>query len=186
MINRIYKSAAKAISASKFGAVNIGGSKLSGTKFKEHILEKIKAGGVSERKLEEVLKSEGLGGSQISKRRRIIKMLTGNDTVKLSKKEERRMAERVKMRIAAARRSSEMGEGKPSMASSLMNRKGKKEALGRALENEKGEKTGMGSLGISGPSYSVTSSGSTSGPGPSSGGTSTGQSAPPIGFNKMG
>lgn len=191
MIQRIYKGAAKKISASRYGQAVVGGQKLSGTKLKKHIVEKIKAGGISSKKLEKALKEEGMTKSQLAKRRRLIKTLTGNDVEKLSKKEERRMAERVKMRIAAARRTSEMGDKKPSgMAAQLKNKKaGKEEALSNAMTTGEGAdktKVGMGSLGIQGRQYSVGAKSGPGGPGPSSGPSSAGSSGPPIGFNKMG
>lgn len=185
MLNRIYKSAAKKISASRYGTAVISGKKLSASKLKEHILDEIKSGGISGKKLEEVLKEEGMNKMQIAKRKRLIKRLTGTDVTKLSKKELSRQQERVKMRIAAARltsdRDAERGGG---MAGSR--KEVKRKALERAMTTGEGEdktKVGMGSLGISdkGSSFAGGSS-----PAPSTGGGSMGGGTPggtrPIGL----
>ncbi len=178
MIKRIYNAAAKNVAASKYGSVNIDGEKLSSSKLKKHILGKIKSGGISSKKLEKILKEEGVDNSQRDKRKKLVKMLTGDDERKMTKKEERRMQERVKMRIAAARRTSEMGDkNNKGMAASL---KSKQKSKGGALKSamtKDGEKITGKHLGVSGPDYNVSASKGTSGGGASANASSGGSAS---------
>lgn len=170
------------MSTSKIRSAVIGGTVFSPRKFKAHIIEKIKSGGISGKKLEEMLKDEGMDKSQLKKRRRLIAALTGRDVEKLSKKEERKIAERVKMRIAAARRSSEMmgggADGDEGMSVRRTSRSSEDRARNAAesLKARKLDKAGTSN-------NSVQSNAGIGGPAPMTGGTSA---APPISFNKMG
>jgi hypothetical protein len=178
MIKRIYNAAAKNIAASKYGSVNIDGEKMSSSKLKEHILGKIKSGGISSKKLEKILKEEGIDKSQVSKRKKLIKMLTGDNEHKMTKKEERRMQERVKMRIAAARRSSEMGDkGNKDVAAGLKARKKNKAGALKNSMTQDGEKVTGKHLGVSGPNYEVSASQGVSGGGASANSRSGGSAS---------
>lgn len=216
MINKIYRSVAKYIPASKFGGAVIGGKKMSANEFKDYVVNNVlKKHSLSGAELEKILKESGEEGSQLSKRRKFIKMITGNDEKKLTKKEEIRLQERIKARIAASRYTSEkVGEQTGGLAGQLRNRD-KKSTLDKVLTAQAGDdkggkmKIGASAIGIQGPSYKVTSKGGggRSGPGPSSkntgfgGGYATSSNAglggghgagsvnqlpkPPIGFNPM-
>ncbi|MDO8260654.1 MAG: hypothetical protein Q7T50_04125, partial [Candidatus Magasanikbacteria bacterium] len=80
MLNKIYRSVAKRIASSKFGGAVIGGEKLSAMKFKDHVTNDIlKKHSLSPYELEEILKDEGMDKSQLSKRKKLIRMISGND-----------------------------------------------------------------------------------------------------------
>lgn len=177
MINRIYRSVANRISASKFGGAVIGGEKLSDNKFKDFIVNKaLKKHSLTKTQLEEVLIQSGMEKSQLKKRKKFIKMITGDDEKKLTPKEEIRLRERIKARIAASRYTSEKaGEHPGGLAGQLRNRD-KKSTLDKVLTAQAGDekggkvKIGAGAIGIQGPNYKVTSQGGGGkvGPGPNS------------------
>lgn len=214
MLKKIYRSVAKYIPASKFGGAVIGGEKLSDIKFKEHIDKILRTkGNLSPYELEKILEEEGMIKGQLSKRHKFIKMISGDDEHKMTKKEELAHQARIKARIAAGRYSAEkIGEQPGGLAGQISRgRSGKEGALRRALVSKDNTKIGAGAIGVSGPNYKVTSQGGggTASPqasaaakrmsGTASANITRGSSSqlggnsgmgqhpqPPIGFNRMG
>ncbi len=84
MANKIYQGDIENVSSSEFGKVKIEGETLQGTKAKEAVADMAK-GGITERGLTEKLKQAGVSGSQISKRKQIIKAVSGGDDIKEKK-----------------------------------------------------------------------------------------------------
>lgn len=163
MINKIYRSVVKHIASTKFGGAVIGGEKLSANKFKDHVVNDVlKKRSLSPYELEEILKDEGMDKSQLSKRKKFIRMISGNEEKKLTPKEEILLREKIKARIAASRYTSEkVGEHPGGMAGQLRSRD-KKSTLDKVLttqaNDEKGGKVkiGAGAIGIQGRNYNVT------------------------------
>jgi len=214
MLKKIYRSVAKYIPAAKFGGAVIGGEKLSQTKFKEHVVNDIlKKKTLSPYELEKILEEEGMVKGQLSKRKKFIRMISGGEEHKMTKKEELVHQARIKARIAAGRYSAEkIGEQPGGLAGQISRgRSGKEGALRRALVSKDNTKIGAGAIGVRGPNYKVTSQGGGGSASPQAsaaanrlGGTASanitrGSSSqlggdsglgnhpqPPIGFNRMG
>lgn len=154
--NKITKATAKDLSRQRYGVANLGGKLLSASELKDHIISKIKSGGISGAKLEKILKNEGMDKSQLEKRKRLIKTLTGNDVKKLSKSEIIKIANRMKANIASARYVADKADSHSSgMAGALLRRKsGKDEALMNST-TDKGVKVGASMIGAKVPSGAV-------------------------------
>lgn len=202
------------IPAAKFGGAVINDEKLSQTKFKDHIVnEVLKKKSLTPYELEKILKEEGMVKSQLSKRQRLIKMITGGEKKKMTPEQVAAKKKQIKGMIAAGRYSAEkIGEQPGGLAGQISRgRSGKEGALRRALVTKDNTKIGAGAIGVRGPNYKVTSQGGGGsapsataaankmggsasasanirrGTGQLGGDSGVGQHVqPPIGFNRMG
>ena len=159
MIKKIFKSTVAKISASQYGSAVVEGNKLSPTKLKQYVVKKIRSGGTSAETFGKELKKAGVARAQEDKRKKLIKLVTGDNEHKMTPKEERALREKIKMRIAAARSSLEIGQGGGSTTMNVRGRRsggaeGKKAALGAVLERG-GVKTTHHALGITDQKYGV-------------------------------
>lgn len=216
MLRKIYRSVAKHIPAAKYGGAVIEGKKLSPIKFKGHIDDVLKEEGtLSPYELRKILREEGMVKGQFSKLQKFMKMISGDEKKKMTKKEEYALQAKIKARIAAGRYSAEKYAESDikqlgGMAAKISRARGGKEgALRGALVSKDNTKIGAGAIGVSGPNYKVTSQGGggsspsasagakrmsgttsaniTRGTGNLGGDSGVGQHVqPPIGFNRMG